>query len=124
MHEIHLIFIEKEDANKANDLLYSFFKGSELYIHNNIVITPIKKEIQVVNSSEVERWAFNVCFYDDISNINEEDAERIVISAGELNVMNRKTLWAFDILDPSTYITKHYMEYNASIGKCEEVFIK
>ena len=106
MHEIHLTFIEKEDADKANNLLCSFFQGSELYIHNHIVITPIKKEIQVVKDQEVPRWAFNICFYDDISDTNETIVKRSIISTGELNVMMVKQVWALDILDPSMYEVK------------------
>ena len=106
MYEIHLTFIEREDAVKANDLLCSFFQGSELYIHNHIVITPIKKETQIVNDSEIARWAFNICFYDDISDPNETVVKRSVISTGELNVMMLKKVWALDILDSSKYEVK------------------
>lgn len=106
MHDIHLIFIDKEDADKANELLCKFFQGSELFIDNHIVVTPVKPEYQVVDKGIVDRWAFNVCFFNDISDVNEETIKQIVVSAGELNIMNRKTVWALDILYPANYITK------------------
>lgn len=85
MLEIHVIFPEKNDAEKANDLMCELFKGMDAFVSNDIIVTPIAGEH--VGGRKV--WAFDICFADS-------GVDRSVIMGGELLLTNASdNVWAF-----------------------------
>lgn len=90
MLEIHIIFSDRTDAHNANEKICEFFKGSKMFINNDIIVTPVQTEYP---ENEKTFWSFNVCFYDS------EIDKRVVYSSGELSVMGLKKVWAFNKLE-------------------------
>lgn len=86
MLEIHAIFPEKNDAQKANDRMCELFKGMNAFINNDIIVTPIVGER--VGGRKV--WGFNICFVD--SGVDRS----VSIMGGELLLTNASNnVWAF-----------------------------
>ena len=86
MLEIHAIFPEKNDAQKANNQMCELFKGMRAFINSDIIVTPIAGEF--VDGRKV--WAFDICFVDP------EVDRRVSIMGGELLLTNASNnVWAF-----------------------------
>lgn len=86
MLEIHAIFPEKNDAEKANDRMCELFKGMNAFINNDIIVTPIAGEH--VGGRKV--WAFDICVAD--SGVDHS----VSIMGGELLLTNASNnVWAF-----------------------------
>lgn len=86
MLEIHAIFPEKNDAQKANDQMCELFKGMHAFINSDIIVTPIVEEC--VDGRKV--WAFDICFADP------EVDRSVSVMGGELLLTNASNnVWAF-----------------------------
>lgn len=90
MIEIKLVFPIESDAHNAQQNICNFLRGSKVFIENNVVVTPIKKNVDNLKES----WYF----YIDISQ-NESDTiiENFAeIAGGRLNIVNKnRDVWAF-----------------------------
>lgn len=91
MIEIRLIFPMKADAHKANAEICKFFQGSKLFIENNIIVTPVKKDTDKKNRPF---WYFFIDISQSKDDINIE--KYIEITGGLLDIVNQgKNVWAF-----------------------------
>ena len=91
MVEICFIFPAEEDAHKANYEMCKFFQGSQIFIDNNVVISPVSKK---KDKKDKPIWSF----YLDISqNSDDTKIEKYIeISGGLLNLVNKgRDVWAF-----------------------------
>lgn len=91
MIEIRFQFPAKEDAHKANYEMCKFFQGSKVFVDNNLVVTPVKKDVDKKNEP---LWFF----YLDISqsDADTEIEKYLELSGGLLSIVNAgRDVWAF-----------------------------
>ena len=85
MLEIIIRFPEKEDANKLNYDICSFFQGSKAFQNNDIIVSPVYTNWY----KNKQKYFFSITFVDE--NVDR----RVIIEGGEIIVMGIKKLWAF-----------------------------
>ena len=85
MLEIIIRFPEKEDANKFNYDVCSFFQGDKTFQNDDIIVSPVYTNWY----KNKQKYFFSITFIDE--NINR----RIIIESNEITVMGIKKLWVF-----------------------------
>lgn len=99
MLEFHIVFSSEKDARKANDIICLDFVGMNSFINDEIIITVVKPEyVEREDGTEQQFWAFDICFAD------ENIERKIVLTAGEINVMGIKKIWAINRI--KNYVTR------------------
>lgn len=91
MIEIKFVFPVKHDAYKMNIDMNHFFQGSQVFIDNNVIVTPVKK---TRTNDGKHIWHFYLYISKDDQDVTVEKSREI--NGGMLNIVNKnRNVWAF-----------------------------